>query len=153
MTNSEKRRQYFQRYWKEHKEECKERNRRNYQRRKELGLQVGEIDIYHSVEELKEAEGMGEGKINWEAWDKVVEQTKQQITNALENYKQPSNRKSIYVYTINSKIPIITFKDSDEAATTLNLTRMQVTNHARSHVPIYYKNIILSYTPINEKED
>ena len=51
------------------------------------------------------------------------------------------------------KVPIIVFQDSDEAATTLNMTRVQVTNHARTQVPIYYKGIILSYTPINETKD
>ena len=148
MTNSEKRRQYFKKYYQSHKEECLERYKRNYQRRKELGIVTGDVDIYHTREELQEAEEREEGRINWNIWDKVQEQTKQDITKALKDHQEPLKRKPIYVYTLNTKIPLIVFKDSDEAATTLNITRMQVTNACRTHKPIYYKGIILSYQPL-----
>lgn len=38
-----------------------------------------DIDLYHSIEELKEAEDRGEGKINWENWNNIVQLTKEQI--------------------------------------------------------------------------
>ena len=142
------RQQYFKKYYKEHKDSYNKNWRKYYERRKELGIQVGDTDIYHTREELQEAEEREEGKINWNIWDKVQEQTKQDITNTLKDYKQPSKRKPIYVYTMTTKVPIIVFQDSDEAATTLNITRMQVTNACRTHKPIYYKGIILSYQPL-----
>lgn len=148
--NSEKKKQYLKRYYQEHKDKYRQNFKKFYQRTKELNLTIGDIDFYQTREELKEAESRGEGKINWTAFDKVVEQTKQQITNALENFEQPLKRKPIYCYTLKTKLLIKTFKDSDEAATTLDINRMIVTNHARTQVPIYHKNIILSYTPINE---
>lgn len=155
--NSEKKKQYLKRYYQEHKDKYRQNFKKFYQRTKELGLVTGEIDLYHTIEELKQGEieefgAIGEA-INWDKWRELVEQTKQDITKALKDHSEPLNRKPIYVYTLNTKIPLIVFKDSDEAATTLDINRMIVTNHARTQVPIYYKGIILSYTPINETED
>ena len=148
MQNSERRRLYYKKYYQEHKDKYNKNWKHYYERRKELGLVDGDTDIYHNRQELQEAEKREEGWINWEAWDRVVEQTKQDIINALKDYKTPSKRKPIYCYTMTTKMPIIVFQDSDEAATTLNITRMQVTNACRTHKPIYYKGIILSYQPI-----
>lgn len=145
------RKAYFKRYYQLHKEKIDERTRRWKEEHKE---QEGTIDIYQSREELKQWEiDNNTHCINWDIWDKVQEQTKQDITKALKDHQEPLKRKPIYVYTLNTKIPLIVFKDSDEAATTLDINRMIVTNHARTQVPIYYKGIILSYTPINETED
>lgn len=144
---SKDRKAYFKRYYQLHKAEMDEKTRKWKAEHKE---QEGTIDIYQSREELQEAEKRQEGKINWDIWHKVQEQTKQDITKALKDHQEPLKRKPIYVYTLNTKIPLIVFKDSDEAATTLNITRVQVTNHARTQVPIYYRGIILSYTPINQ---
>lgn len=151
MTNAEKRRQYFKKYYQTHKEQCLERYRRNYQRRKELGIEVGETDIYHNRQELQEAEAREEGKINWDAWDRIVEQTKQDIAKELENYKAPNNnrnRKPIYVYTLTSHIPLFKFENSDEAAETLGIPRMIITNHARLLKPLYNKGLYITYQPI-----
>lgn len=148
--NSEKKKQYLKRYYQEHKDKYRQNFKKFYQRTKELNLTIGDIDFYQTREELKEAESRGEGKINWTAWDKVVEQTKQQITNALENFEQPLKRKPIYVYVINSKEPLMVFENSDQASQTLGINRMIITNACRSHRPIKDKGIYLSYTPINE---
>lgn len=161
MRNSERHKQYMREYHKkryqENKEKFKEINHQNYLKRKALGMEVGDQDIYHTIDELKQAEieefGAVGNAINWDKWTELVEQTKEDITNVLKDYKQPSKRKPIYVYTMTTKIPLIIFKDSDEAATALDINRIIITNHARTQVPIYYKNIILSYTPINETKD
>ena len=152
MTNSEKRRQYFKKYYQSHKEQCLERYRRNYQRRKELGIVTGDVDIYHTREELQEAETREEGRINWDMWDKAVEQAKNDITNALKDYQGYKKRKPIYVYTINAKIPLFIFENSDEASKTLGINRMVITNQCRTERPYHQKGIIMLYHPINLNE-
>lgn len=148
MQTAERRRLYYKQYYQQHKDKYNKDWRKYYERRKALGIEVGDQDIYHTITELKEAEERGEGIINWEAWDRIAEQTKQDITNALKDYKTPSKRKPIYCYSMTSKIPLIVFKNSDEAATTLGVNRMIITNHARLLTPLYDKGIILSYQPI-----
>lgn len=44
-----------------------------------------DIDLYHSIEELKEAEERLEGKINWENWNNIVQLTKEQINQYERN--------------------------------------------------------------------
>ena len=152
MQNSERRRLYYKKYYQEHKDKYNKNWKHYYERRKALGIQAGDTEIYHTIDELKQAEieefGAVGNAINWDRWEALVEKTKEDITNALKDFKQPSKRKPIYCYTMTTKVPIIVFEDSDQAATTLNITRMQVTNACRTHKPIYYKGIILSYQPI-----
>lgn len=65
--------------------------------------ETAEEDLYQSREELKEAEERGEGKINWENWDKVAEQTQQQ----LQDYNQHKpTKKSIQrsVYNLDGQL-------------------------------------------------
>ena len=38
-------------------------------------------DLYQTREQLKEAEAIGEGKIKWDKFDEIVEQTKQILNN------------------------------------------------------------------------
>lgn len=44
-----------------------------------------DIDLYHSREELQDAEDRGEGKINWENWNNIVQLTKEQINQYERN--------------------------------------------------------------------
>ena len=70
---------------------------------KYIERETAEEDLYQSRDELKEAEERGEGKINWENWDKLVEQTQQQ----LQDYNQHKpTKKSIQrsVYNLNGQL-------------------------------------------------
>ena len=136
------RREYFKKYYQLHKEKLDERTRKWKQEHKG---EEGTIDIYQSREELKEAEEKLEGSINWDAWDRVVNTTKEEIKDVLENYQPISKRKAIYVFVINSKEPLMKFETSDLAAEALGIQRMLITNACRSHKPIKNKGIYLSY--------
>ena len=52
-------------------------------------------ELYQTLEELREAEERGEGKINWNVWNELVFQTKEQITKALEQKPTRTKRKPI----------------------------------------------------------
>lgn len=40
---------------------------------------TNEEELYQTVEELREAEERGEGKIQWEVWDKLIEKTQKEL--------------------------------------------------------------------------
>ena len=42
-----------------------------------------EQDLYNTIEELKKAEGRGEGKVNWQVWKWIVDETKEQLKNII----------------------------------------------------------------------
>ena len=50
-------------------------------------------DLYQTREQLKEAEAIGEGKIKWDKFDEIVEQTKLQIYGNSKRYKTKTNHK------------------------------------------------------------
>lgn len=40
----------------------------------------GDEDLYNTREELQDAEERGEGRINWEVWDRIINETRKQIS-------------------------------------------------------------------------
>lgn len=44
---------------------------------------IDDDDVYQSIDELKQAEERGEGKIQWNNWDRLVKQTKNDIWRIL----------------------------------------------------------------------
>lgn len=40
----------------------------------------GDEDLYNTRKELQDAEERGEGRINWEVWDRLIKETRQQIS-------------------------------------------------------------------------
>lgn len=42
---------------------------------------IGEDDLYTTREQLEEAEQRGEGKVNWDKFNEIVEETKQMLNN------------------------------------------------------------------------
>ena len=68
------------------------------------------LDLYYTREELKEAEERGEGKINWEVWDKLLKKGKQELheweLEQQELKRHTNNKKSIlrFVYNLNGQL-------------------------------------------------
>lgn len=50
-------------------------------------------DLYQTREELEDAEQRGEGKINWDRFNELVEQTKLKIYGNSKRYKTKTNHK------------------------------------------------------------
>lgn len=143
---SKDRKAYFKRYYQLHKAEMDEKTRKWKAEHKE---QEGTIDLYQTINELKSAEieefGAVGNAINWSKWKEVVNTTKEEIKDVLENYQPISKRKPIYVFVITSKEPLMKFETSDLAAEALGINRMLITNACHSHRPIKHKGIFLSY--------
>lgn len=93
-------------------------------------------------------------RINWDKWDKLVQQTKQDITEELKKHKpiaQKNGRipQKVYVYDFKKKLVKI-FSSTQEAADYYSIRREQVTNYAREERPYYKLQIIFKYVQINE---
>lgn len=93
---------------------------------------VGEDDLYVTREQLKEAEARGEGKINWNRFDELVQRTKQGIKEELKGFER-INTNPVFVYDILKQRVIKTFKSPKECADFYGISREQVTNYIRDH--------------------
>lgn len=105
-----------------------------------------DIDSRQELDDLAEEEGI---EVNWEKWDELVQQTKQDITKELKKYKpivQKNGRmpQTVYVYNPNERL-IKTFSSTQEAADFYHIRKEQVTNYAREQ-KIYYKLQIMFRT-------
>lgn len=98
---------------------------------------VGEDDLYVTREQLKEAEASGEGKINWNRFDELVQRTKQDIKEELKGFER-INTNPVFVYDILKQRVIKTFKNPKECAKYYGVSRELVTNYIREN-RIYYK--------------
>ena len=59
-----------------------------------------DIDLYTTREELKQAEERCEGRINWDAWDKSVEETREQLGTTKFTAPEPKPRWNNRKYTV-----------------------------------------------------
>lgn len=98
-------------------------------------------DLYTSREELQEAELQEEefGKINWDNWDKTVQETKKLIEKELKQFKT-NKKRMVYVYDLQDNL-IQTFPTTDQCASFYGISREQVNVYIRRNVPYKKRNI------------
>ena len=92
--------------------------------------------------------------INWILWDELVKTTKQDITNALEDFNEPIQRysngkpfKSVYTYNLDGQF-INSFKTPQEAAQYYGISPITVNQAMRNNIPIYKLRVYFSKLPI-----
>ncbi len=112
-----------------------------------------ESDLYQTKQELQEAEERGEGKINWDVWDKVVKQTKNTIATKIRRFKT-----IIEAYDLNGQL-INQYESYKEAAKDWYTTPELISVYCRRKVPYFKHNVIfktrkirISAKDINEQE-
>ena len=75
--------------------------------------------------------------INWDRWNELVKQTKQDIKEELKGFES-INTNPVFVYDILKQRVIKTFKNPKECAKYYGVSRELVTNYIRNN-RIYYK--------------
>lgn len=75
--------------------------------------------------------------INWDRWDELVQQTKQDIKEELKGFEKMYTN-PVFVYDIFKQKIIKTFKNPKECADFYGISREQVTNYIREG-KCYYK--------------
>lgn len=76
--------------------------------------------------------------INWDRWDELVQQTKQDIKEELKGFEERINTNPVFVYDILKQRVIKAFKSPKECAKYYGVSRELVTNYIRDN-RIYYK--------------
>lgn len=112
----------------------------------EKAFQSIDISTRQELQELAEEEDIS---INWELWDKIVEETKEYIKKELKrkNKKTKYNTNKVYIYNLDGQL-IKTFDNTRETARFYNINPIQVTNYIRSNTPYYKQLIYFSREPI-----
>ena len=93
--------------------------------------------------------------INWTLWDELVEKTKQDITNILEDYKKPQKHKNgkpfrtVYVYNLDSQL-IGTFDSPILAARHFDVNEIIINQCMRNKIPYFKQRLYFSNEPINQ---
>ena len=98
------------------------------------------VEDVSSRQELMELEQEEEQSqiINWDRWDELVQQTKQDINKELKGFEKRINTNPVFVYDILKQRVIKTFKSPQECADFYGIRREQVTNYIRDH-RVYHK--------------
>jgi len=94
-----------------------------------------DIDSREELDDLAEEEGI---EVNWELWDKLVEQTRKDIAKELKEYHKPQYTNKVFVFSIPKQKVIKTFRNPQECADFYGVSRELVTNYMREN-RIYYK--------------
>lgn len=104
-----------------------------------------EKDILKGVEDVSSRQELMElaqeedplPTINWDRWNELVQQTKQDIKEELKGFERIYTN-PVFVYDIFKQIVIKTFKNPQECADFYGISREQVTNYIREG-KCYYK--------------
>ena len=109
-------------------------------------------EYYHSVEELKEWERINHRHcINWENWDRVIKETREQLASMNFPQKQNNNLIPKWVYQASSGKLLGNYQSTTEvleAFPQLNLTRAAVNYYAMTGKPYYKLDLFFSNEPI-----
>ena len=104
-----------------------------------------EKDILKGVEDVSSRQELMELEqeeeqfpvINWDRWNELVQQTKQDIKKELKGFERV-NTNPVFVYDIFKQRVIKTFKSPKECAKYYNISRELVNTYIRDH-RVYYK--------------
>lgn len=104
----------------------------------EKSFQSVDINSRKELEDIAKEEKL-DIKFNewWELWDKLVEQTKKDISNELKGFEKMYHS-PVFVYDIFKQKVIKTFRNPQECAKYYGVSRELVTNYIREN-RIYYK--------------
>lgn len=94
------------------------------------------VDI-SSREELQALADEEDRTINWELWDKLVEQTKKDIKEELKGFERMYTN-PVFVFDIWKQKVIKTFKNPQECANYYSISRELIHTYIRDH-RVYYK--------------
>lgn len=98
-------------------------------------------DLYETKEELQEAEERDEGRINWDRWDKTVQETKKLIEEELKHYTSKRGvLPTLCVYDLQGNL-IQTFPTTRECAAFYGISTVQVNVYVRSGGTYKKRNI------------
>lgn len=97
---------------------------------------VEDVSSRQELMELAQDEDLSP-TINWDRWDELVKQTKQDIKEELKGFER-INTNPVFVYDILKQRVIKTFRSPKECAKYYGVSRELVTNYIRDK-RIYYK--------------
>lgn len=100
----------------------------------EKTFQSVDINSREELNKLAEEEGL---EVQWSFWDKLVEQTKQDIKQELQGFERMYTN-PVFVFDIWKQKVIKTFKNPSDCADFYGISREQVTNYIREG-KCYYK--------------
>lgn len=113
-----------------------------------------DINTRKELQQIADEEGR---TINWELWDKLVEQTKQDIKEELQDYhyqqqeqqqKHKNNKPfvTVYVYNLDGQF-INQFQTPQEAAKHYGINAITINQCMRNKIPYFKQRLYFSKTP------
>jgi hypothetical protein len=123
----------------------------------EKSFQSVDINSRNELEDIAKEEKLDINFNNWwDKWNELVEKTKQDITNLLEDYKKPQKHKNgkpfktVYVYNLDSQL-IGTFDNPILAARHFDVNEIIINQCMRNKIPYFKQRLYFSNEPINEQ--
>lgn len=116
---------------------------------------MGEINNRQDLIRIAEEEGLIGEVINWDKWDKLVQDTKELIHQLVEDDDDdytPGNFKHVYAYDLLNGKLIGEFSSAIEASEKLNVNRGTIAHLCWKKRPYLKGKIYFSYTPVTREE-
>lgn len=145
--------EYFKQYRLNHIDDFRRRSK-EFRERQKQGIETHDEHYYQSIRELHQAEERGEGKINWDKWDEIVEMTKQQFASMTFPKKQEHNSNAAvpkWVYRNSTGQLLGHYQSTQEVADAfkyINLTTAAINYYSFIGKPYFKHDLYFSNEPI-----
>jgi len=145
--------EYFKQYRLNHIDDFRRRSK-EFRERQRQGIETNDNHYYQSIEELKEAEERGEGKINWDKWQEIIDKTKEQFASMTFPKKQEHNSNAAvpkWVYRNSTGQLLGHYQSTQEVADAfkyINLTNAAINYYSFIGKPYFKHDLYFSNEPI-----
>lgn len=145
--------EYFRRYREEHMDDFR-RRLKEFRERQRQGIETNDNHYYQSIEELHQAEERGEGKINWNKWQEIIDKTKEQFASMTFPKKQEHNSNAPvekWVYRNSTGQLLGHYQSTQEVADAfkyINLTTAAINYYSFIGKPYFKHDLYFSNEPI-----
>lgn len=110
--------------------------------------------LYTTREELQAAEARGEGKINWDVWDRLIKEGRE-FNESLKDSELPKNDKRIYVYNLDGQL-LHVYGSQTEASEALGVKQAEISWAIKADKPYWTGRLYFTKEPstrtFSEKE-
>lgn len=106
-----------------------------------------EKNLYLTREELQAAEARGEGKINWDVFDRLIAKSREEMASIEELPTEPVTKRErnfkVYVYSLQGQL-LDVCDTTKQASKKYGVGAVEIARYSKQEIPFYKKKLLFS---------
>lgn len=106
-----------------------------------------EKNLYLTREEIQAAEARGEGKINWDVFDRLIAKNREEMASIEELPTEPVTKRDrnfkVYVYSLQGQL-LDVCDTTKQASEKYDVGAVEIARYSKQEIPFYKKKLLFS---------